>query len=80
VYVSTGEFGDQSYEEATLWSGGREILSRAGVPAVLAHLRDQAGLDLGTEPLDLGRHRGEDAAEKWAAVARSQTPAGAENE
>ena len=72
VYVSVGEFGDQSYEEATLWSGGREVLSRARIPAALVYLRDQAGLDLGNEPLDLEKHRGEDAAEKWAAAASLQ--------
>ena len=77
VYVSAGEFGDQSYEEATLWADGREVLSRARVSAALSQLRDQAGLDLGNDPLDLGRHRGEDAAEKWAAAAIAQKPAGA---
>jgi hypothetical protein len=76
VYVSAGEFGDQSYEEATLWADGREILSRARVSAALSQLRGQTGLDLGNEPLDLGWHRGEDAAEKWAAAATAQRPAG----
>jgi len=79
AYLSVGEFGDQGYEEATLWSGGREVLSRVRIGAVLAHLRDQAGLDLGNQPIDLERHRGEDAAEKWAAAAIAQSLAGAEN-
>lgn len=70
AYVSVGEFGSQSHEEATLWSGGREMLSRVGIKAVLAHFRDQAGLELGDRPIDveLERYRGEDAAEKWAAA------------
>lgn len=72
VYVSTGEFGDRSYEEATLWSNGREVLTRVLVPAALAQLRAETGLDLGTEPLDLGLYRGETAAEKWAAAAVTQ--------
>jgi hypothetical protein len=76
AYLSVGEFGDQSYEEATLWSGGREVLSRVKIGAVLAHFRDQAGFDLGNQPIDWERHRGEDAAEKWAA-ANSQGRAGA---
>jgi hypothetical protein len=69
AYVSVGEFGDQFYDTATLWSGGREILSRVTVQAVLNHFRDQMGLDLGNQEIDLDRHRGEDAAEKWAAAA-----------
>ena len=70
AYVSVGEFGSQSHEEATLWSGGREVLSRAPLAAVLAYFRDKAGLDLGNQPIDakLEQHRGEDAAEKWAAA------------
>jgi hypothetical protein len=70
AFVSVGEFGNQSHEEATLWSGGREMLSGVGVKAVLAHFRDQARLDLGNRPIDveLERYRGEDAAEKWAAA------------
>src|SRR5262249_58686726 len=33
AYLSVGEFGDQGYEEATLWSGGREGLSPVPVRA-----------------------------------------------
>ena len=69
AFVSLGEFGNQSHEEATLWSGGRNILSRASLEAVLSHFRDQAQFDLGHRPIDreLERYRGDDAAEKWAA-------------
>lgn len=69
AFVSVGEFGNQSHEEATLWSGGRSILSRVSVKAVLSHFRDQARFDLGHRPIDreLERYRGDDAAEKWAA-------------
>jgi hypothetical protein len=69
AYVSNGEFGDYGYDDATLWADGREILSGVPAQAVLDHFRDRLGLDLGSEPIDLGRHRGEDAAEKWAAAA-----------
>jgi len=76
AYVSVGEFGNQSHEEATLWSGGREMMSRVRVGAVLAHFRDQEGLDLGDRPIDveLERYRGEDAAEKWAAASSQGAP------
>ena len=69
AFVSVGEFGNQSHEEATLWSGGQEILSQVGLEEVLAHFREQARLDLGDRRIDaeLERYRGEDAAEKWAA-------------
>lgn len=77
AYVSMGEFGNQSHEEATLWSGCREVLSRVNVRAVLDYFRDQAGLDLGNKSIDLERHRGEDAAEKWAAAASQEGQAGA---
>jgi hypothetical protein len=77
AYVSAGEFGNQSHEEATLWSDGREMLSEINLRAVLDHFRDQAGLDLGNKPIDLEQHRGEDAAEKWAAAANLQGRGGA---
>src|SRR4051812_14817528 len=41
AYVSVGEFGDQSYDQGTLWSGGREVLSGVPVQAVLNHFRNQ---------------------------------------
>jgi hypothetical protein len=69
AYVSVGEFGDDSYDKATLWSDGRELLSGVALRAILIHFRDQVGLDLGNEDIDLEKHRGDDAAEKWAAAA-----------
>jgi hypothetical protein len=69
AYVSLGEFGSDSYDKATLWSEGKEMLSGVNLQAVLDHFRDQAGFDLGNKPIDLEHHRGEDAAEKWAATA-----------
>lgn len=69
AYVSVGEFGDFGYDHATLWSDGREVLSRADVPAVLNHFRERAGFALGSGPIDLEQYRGENAAEKWAAAA-----------
>src|SRR5262249_42957712 len=67
--VSVGEFGDDSYDRASLWSDGRELLSRATVREVLVNFRKQTGLDLGNKSIDLEKHRGDDAAEKWAATA-----------
>jgi len=52
AHVSTGEFGDVSYERATLWVGGSAVLS-GGLRAVLDYFRDQAGLHLGDRPIDL---------------------------
>ena len=69
--ISTGEFGNQSHERASVWSGGEEVLSGVGVRAALDCLRDRAGLDLGNTPIGLEKYRGEDAAEKWAAAATS---------
>jgi hypothetical protein len=69
AYVSMGEFGNQSHEEVTLWSGGREVLSRVKVRAVLDYFRDQVGVNLGEEGINLEKYRGESAAEKWAAAA-----------
>jgi hypothetical protein len=69
AYVSMGEFGNQSHEEVTLWSGGREVLSRVKVRAVLDYFRDQVGVNLGEEGIGLEKYRGETAAEKWAAAA-----------
>jgi hypothetical protein len=69
AYLSLGEFGNQSHEEATLWSDRREVLSRVEVRAVLDYLRDEVGINIGNGPIDLERHRGEDAAEKWVAAA-----------
>ena len=68
AYVDVGEFGNQSHDRATLWSGGREVLSRGTIRAVLAYFRAKAGLDLGDRPIEvqLELYRGEDAAEKWA--------------
>jgi hypothetical protein len=67
AYLSVGEFGNQSHERATLWSGGRELLSRVTASVVLDFFRETAGLDLGgTTPVTFEQHRGELAAEKWA--------------
>jgi len=70
AHVSTGEFGDVSYERVTLWVDGSAVLSGGGLQAVLRYFRDEAGLRLGDRPIDLEIHRGEDAAEKWAAAER----------
>ena len=67
AFVSLGEFGNQSHEEVTVWSRGRQVLSLVPLRAALDYFRDRAALDLGVTPFDLERHRGEDAAEKWAA-------------
>ena len=68
AYVSLGEFGDRSHEDATLWSHQKQVLSNARLRAVLDHFRDQVSLELGAQQIDLSRYRGENAAEKWAAA------------
>lgn len=69
AYVSTWEFGDNGGEEAILWSNGKEILSGINIGAVLHYFRDQVGIHLGENDIDLEKYRGETAAEKWAAAA-----------
>jgi len=71
--ISAGEFGNQSHEDASVWSGGEEVLSGVGLRAALDYLRDRAGIDLGNRPIDLEKFRGESAAEKWAADAGGAT-------
>jgi hypothetical protein len=67
AFVSLGEFGNQSHEEVTVWSRGREVLTRVPLRTALDDFRDRAAIELGDTPFDLERHRGEDAADKWAA-------------
>jgi hypothetical protein len=69
AYVSLGEWGDIGYDKATLWNDGQAVLADTNLQAALEYFRSQAGLDLGDSPIDLERYRGEDAAEKWAALA-----------
>ena len=70
AYVDVGEFGNQSHEEATLWSRGKELISEVKLDRVFAHFRKREGLDLGDRPIEveLERYRGENAADKWAAA------------
>ncbi len=68
AYISMGEFGNQSHVEATVWSGGMEILSTVDLRAALAYFRDRARLNLGDQVINLEKYRGENAAEKWAAA------------
>jgi hypothetical protein len=72
AYVSVGEFGDQSYDRATVWTDGREVLSGVVLQTVLDYLRDTVGLHHTTRPDDLEQERGDNAAERWAAAAQSQ--------
>ena len=67
--ISACEFGNQSHDGASVWSGGEEVLAGVGLQSALDYLRDRAGVALGDRPIDLGRYRGERAAEKWAAAA-----------
>jgi hypothetical protein len=73
AWVSTGEFGDTSYEYVTLWRDGAVALSGGGLTAVLEYFREM-GVDPGEKPIDLEIHRGENAAEKWAASAGRGSP------
>ena len=74
AHVSTGEFGDTSYETAMLWVDGELVLPATGLREALAYLRDTAGIRFDTSAIDLEIHRGEDAAEKWAAAAPRLPP------
>jgi hypothetical protein len=74
AYVSVGEFGDDGYDHATVWSDGREVLSRVVLQTVLDYLRDTVGLHHSTRPDDLEQQRGENAAERWAEGAQATEP------
>ena len=69
AFVSVGEFGNQSHEEVTIWTQGREVMTGVRLMPALDYLREKAGMDLGDRDIEslLEQHRGEDAAEKWAA-------------
>ncbi|HEX8242266.1 MAG TPA: hypothetical protein VF541_02175 [Longimicrobium sp.] len=75
AHVSTGEFGDTSYENVTVWEDGAVVRAGGGLAAVLGHFR-QRGMDVGSRPIDLEIHRGENAAEKWAAAAMDRARKG----
>ena len=75
AYVDLFEFGDMGHEHASVWKDGREVLAKVRLREALDYLSGQAGFDLGAQPIDLERHRGETAAEKWAAEAARQEPA-----
>jgi hypothetical protein len=77
AYIDIGEFGNQSHDEARLWSNGREVFANGTVERVLAHFRDKAGIRTDARPSDLEWFRGETAAEKWEAAARVKRQGGA---
>lgn len=68
AYISVFEFGDDYDEEAILWSGGTEISSGKDIEAVFRYFRDHARIDTGGAAAEIGKYRGEEAAEKWAAA------------
>lgn len=70
AHVSTGEFGDTSYEHVTVWADGAVVVAGGGLGAVLGWFRERLGIDVGSGPIDLEIHRGENAAEKWAEKGR----------
>jgi hypothetical protein len=47
--------------------GWAEVLSCVPLRAALDYFRDRAAVDVGDMAVNLERHRGEDAADKWAA-------------
>jgi hypothetical protein len=67
--VNLGERGGDSHRDATLWSDGKELLSGVSLRAALYHFRSEARVDIGHDGVNLAKHRGDDAAEKWAAEA-----------
>src|SRR5262245_30582077 len=72
AYVCQGEFGDFGYDEATVWSHGDEVVANGKLQDALHYFRTQAGFDLGSKAIDLEKHRGETAAEKWVAEERAR--------
>lgn len=69
VHVSGYEFGDQGDDVYRVWSAGAVVLGPTGEFKVADYFRDRMGLDVPHGSFDIGRHRGESAAEKWAARA-----------
>ncbi|HUP23871.1 MAG TPA: hypothetical protein VNB06_13125 [Thermoanaerobaculia bacterium] len=72
AHLSTGEFGNYGHEEVTLWVGGREVRSRADLATALRFLRSEAGLSFDEAAVNVEKHRGEEAADKWVAEALRQ--------
>jgi mannose-6-phosphate isomerase-like protein (cupin superfamily) len=75
AHVSGYEFGDEGDDVYEVWSGGQVVLGRCGEHAVADFFRDRRGLAIPRASFDIGRHRGESAAEKWAATARPEDQA-----
>ncbi|MDQ2736113.1 MAG: hypothetical protein M3Y55_14260, partial [Pseudomonadota bacterium] len=69
AHVSGFDFGDRGSDNYRVWLNGEIVLSTTREPAVAAFFRDHAGLDVPVGDFDIGRHRGEDAARKWAKTA-----------
>jgi hypothetical protein len=69
AHVSGFEFGDRGTDDYLVWAGGEIVLATPHEGKVAAIFRERAGLDAGAG-FDIGRHRGESAADKWAAEAR----------
>jgi hypothetical protein len=67
AYFDIYEFGNDGHEKAAVWVDGNEKLRDARVADVIAYFRDELGVDVGSAGIDVERHRGETAAEKWAA-------------
>ena len=66
-FPPAGEDHANPLEKAALWIDGEKVSSDMRVADVVAYFRDKLGVNLGTGPIDVECHRGEDAAERWAA-------------
>jgi mannose-6-phosphate isomerase-like protein (cupin superfamily) len=69
VHLSGFEFGDQGSDVYNAWFGGEIVLQGASEAAVATFFRERADLVVPDIDFRIGRHRGESAAEKWAALA-----------
>ncbi len=67
VHVSAFEFGDDGHERYTLWVDGTAKWTRGRESQVRQFFTDERGVDAGPG-FDIGKHRGESAAERWAAA------------
>lgn len=70
-HVSGFEFGDRGSDDYLVWAEGEIVLATPHEGKVAAIFRERAGLDVHAG-FDIGRHRGESAAERWAAEARPE--------
>jgi hypothetical protein len=70
VFVDAFEFGDAGHEDYTLWVAGHPEWTTGSEHSVRSYFQDHLRVDVGPA-FDIGKYRGETAAEKWARLERS---------